>query len=258
MNFIITTIQSDLIWEEKSSNLAFFEKAFEEVNKKSKLIVLPEMFTTGFSMNPEKFAEKMNGHGVDWLKKQANRLGKYICGSLIIEEKGVFYNRLIVVSPDGKIKTYDKKHLFRYSDEHKNYSSGSSELIINIEGVKIAFYVCYDLRFPVWSRNNKLKYDIAVYIANWPERRRNHWTTLLKARAIENQAYVIGVNRIGNDGNGINHSGDSAVYNATGTKLSFTQPYESKVENVQLNIKELQDYREKFPVYLDADEFKLL
>ena len=258
MNLLISIIQSDLIWEDKSSNVAFFEKALEEVGKDVKLVVLPEMFSTGFSMNPKKLAEKMNGNCVRWLKTQANKFNKYICGSLIIEDKGKYYNRLIVASPHGWIKTYDKKHLFRHSNENDNYSPGNSQLILEIEGVKIAFYICYDLRFPVWSRNYQLKYDAAVYVANWPENRRAHWTTLLKARAIENQAYVIGVNRIGNDGNGISYSGDSGVYNPLGTKISSTQAYETKVENVALSIKELNEYRVKFPSYLDADKFDLL
>lgn len=258
MKFSVTTIQSDLAWEEKATNFKMFEEHFKTVDESSSLIVLPEMFSTGFSMDPKRFAEPMNGQGVTWMKSQAIKLGKHLIGSLIIEENGNYLNRLIVASPTGKIDSYDKKHLFRYAEEHKNYSPGSNELIIEIEGIKIAFFICYDVRFPVWSRNSQLKYDIAVYIANWPEKRRDHWMTLLKARSIENQAFVIGVNRIGEDGNGISHSGDTCVFNPIGEKLSNTKPNEVKVENVMFDIDGLHDYRAKFPAYLDADDFKLL
>jgi predicted amidohydrolase len=187
--------------------------------------------------------------------KKKNKIN--IAGSLVIKESDEFFNRLIVASPKGQIQYYDKKHLFSYADEHLNYSPGKQELIININGVKIAFFICYDLRFPVWSRNTKLKYDVAVYIANWPEKRKEHWITLLKARAIENQSYVIGVNRIGNDGNGINYSGESAVYNYLGQKISTTKPHEFRVENISINIDDLNNYRIKFPTHLDADEFNM-
>jgi predicted amidohydrolase len=258
VNLLIATIQANLIWEDRLSNLAFFEKAFEEVDKNTTLVILPEMFTTGFSMNPKKLAEPMDGSSILWLKRQSNKFNTYICGSLIIEEKGRYFNRLIVVSPHGWIKSYDKKHLFRYSNENSAYSAGNSQLIVEIEGVKIAFYVCYDLRFPVWSRNYELKYDTVIYIANWPEERRAHWIALLKARAIENQAYVIGVNRIGIDGNGIKYSGDTGVYSPLGVKISTTKPFENKVESIALNMEELNDYRVNFPTHLDADKFNLL
>ncbi len=258
MNLNVTTIQCDLAWEDKQTNLNFFEKALDEANEDSKLVVLPEMFSTAFSMNPKQFAEPMNGNSVNWMQTQAKRINKHLVGSLIIEDQGEFYNRLIVASPNGELNTYDKKHLFRYANENEFYNPGNNHLILDFNGVKVAFFICYDLRFPVWSRNSKLKYDAAVYIANWPEKRREHWMALLKARAIENQAYVIGVNRIGNDGNGISHSGDSTVFSPLGEKISTTQPHESKVENVRLDIEALQDYRAKFPAYLDADDFSFL
>ncbi len=255
MKLSITTIQADLHWEDKKANFDLFSEAINKASEKSKIILLPEMFTTGFSMNTKNLAEEMDGPTVQWMKSQAKNIDKYIVGSIIIKENNHWFNRLIVASPDQEIKYYDKNHLFSYASEHKNYSPGQKELIITIEGVKIAFFICYDLRFPVWCRNSNLKYDIAVYIANWPEKRRNQWITLLKARAIENQSFVVGVNRIGDDGNKIDYSGDSAVYNYLGEKLSTTQPNEHKVENLSLNIDSLKDYRTKFPVYLDADNF---
>ena len=213
------------------------------------------MFTTGFSMQVKLLAEPMDGTSVNWMIEQAKKNNIHLAGSLIIRETDEFFNRLIVASPEGQIQHYDKKHLFSYADENLNYSPGKQELIIAVNGLKIAFFICYDLRFPVWSRNIKLKYDVAVYIANWPEKRKEHWVTLLKARAIENQSYVIGVNRIGDDGNGINYSGESAVYNYLGQKISTTKPHEFRVENVTLDIEALYNYRIKFPAHLDADNF---
>jgi predicted amidohydrolase len=208
-------------------------------------------------MRTKHLAETMDGYSVNWMIEQAKKNKINIAGSLVIKESDEFFNRLIVASPEGQIQYYDKKHLFSYADENLNYSPGKQELIIPINGVKIAFFICYDLRFPIWSRNIKLKYDVAVYIANWPEKRKEHWITLLKARAIENQSYVIGVNRIGDDGNGINYSGESGVYNYLGQKISTTKPYEFSVENVILDLSALKNYRIKFPAHLDADKFHL-
>ncbi len=257
MEFSITTIQADLHWENKEANYELFAEAIQRASEKSSIIVLPEMFTTGFSMSTENLSEVMDGPSVNWMKAKAEDTEKYLVGSLIIKENNRFFNRLIVASPSGEINYYNKKHLFSYANENQHYSPGNKELILNIKGVKIAFFICYDLRFPVWCRNLKLKYDIAVYIANWPENRTNHWITLLKARAIENQSYVVGVNRIGCDGNGINYSGDSAVYNYLGAKISATEPTKFTVDNISLNINSLREYRVKFPAHLDADNFKL-
>ena len=255
MKFCITTIQANLFWENKKANFELFEKAIQEASNSSNLLILPEMFTTGFSMQVKLLAEPMDGTSVNWMIKQAKKNNIHLAGSLIIRETDEFFNRLIVASPEGQIQHYDKKHLFSYADENLNYSPGKQELIIAVNGLKIAFFICYDLRFPVWSRNIKLKYDVAVYIANWPEKRKEHWITLLKARAIENQSYVIGVNRIGDDGNGIDYSGESAVYNYLGQKISTTKPHEFRVENVTLDIEALYNYRIKFPAHLDADNF---
>ena len=255
MKLCVTTIQANLFWENKEANYELFEKAIQNASNTSSLLILPEMFTTGFSMQTKLLAEPMDGPSVNWMIVQAKKNNINIVGSLIIKERDNFFNRLIVASPKGKIDFYDKKHLFSYANENINYTSGKEELIITINGVKIAFFICYDLRFPVWSRNTKLKYDVAVYIANWPETRKEHWITLLKARAIENQSYVVGVNRIGNDGNGINYSGESAIYNYIGKKISITEPYEYRVENLSLDIDALNNYRIKFPIHLDADDF---
>tara|TARA_B100000614_G_scaffold261117_1_gene289784 strand:+ start:361 stop:1140 length:780 start_codon:yes stop_codon:yes gene_type:complete len=257
VSFCVTTIQANLHWENKKANYKLFESAFKEVSKDSNLLILPEMFTTGFSMNTDILYESMNGPSVNWMIIQAKKNKKHIAGSLIIKEANNFFNRLIIASPNGNIFYYDKKHLFRYANENSKYSAGKKELILKINGVNIAFFICYDLRFPVWSRNTKLKYDVAVYIANWPEKRKKQWITLLKARAIENQSFVIGVNRIGSDGNSINYSGESGVYNYLGEKISTTKSDEFSVENSNLDIKALNSYRMKFPTHLDADEFKL-
>ena len=234
-----------------------FSNLITEASEESKIVILPEMFSTAFSMSPEALAETMDGNSVKWMLNEAKASNKLIVGSLIIKDNNSYYNRLIVAQPNGKLQHYNKRHLFRYANEHLNYEGGKDQLIVDIEGVKFAFFVCYDIRFPVWSRNVKLKYDVAVYIANWPEKRRDHWMTLLKARSIENQAFVIGVNRIGDDGNGIAHSGDSMVFNPLGEKISVTKPNELKVETVKLNIESLNDYRAKFPAYLDVDDFKI-
>lgn len=257
MKFSITTIQADIFWENKEANHAMFAKAIRNASDTSSLLILPEMYTTGFSMQTKHLAETMDGSSVNWMIEQAKKNKINIAGSLIIKESDKFFNRLIVASPEGETQYYDKKHLFSYADEHLNYSPGKQELIVSINGVKIAFFICYDLRFPIWSRNIKLKYDVAVYIANWPEKRKEHWITLLKARAIENQSYVIGVNRIGDDGNGINYSGESGVYNYLGQKISTTLAYEFRVENVILDLDALNNYRIKFPAHLDSDKFYL-
>lgn len=253
----ISIIQTELVWEDKAKNLLHFEACFSDVPEESRVIVLPEMFTTGFSMQPEKFAESMTGETVCWMVENAKSLKKNIVGSVIIEENQKFYNRLIWVEPNGDIHTYNKKHCFRYANEHLHYTPGKEELIVNIEGWNIGCYICYDLRFPVWSRNTNLKYDAALYIANWPERRAEHWSALLKARAIENQSYAIGVNRIGSDGNGIHHSGDSVVIGPKGNRISSTQPNSFSIETVVLSKKDLLEYRTQFPAYLDGDNFSL-
>ncbi len=254
----ITTIQSNLFWEDIEKNLNMFSEKISVINEKTDLIILPEMFTTGFSMSTEKFAEKMDGRTVSWMKEKAKEKNCVVTGSFICTENDKYYNRLVWAKPSGTYSTYDKRHLFSMAEENKYYTAGDKKIMEKINGWKICPLICYDLRFPVWSRNtNKHKYDLLIYVANWPERRSHPWKTLLLARAIENQSYVVGLNRVGNDGNEIYHSGDSAVINAKGEIISSTQPNEEKTETITLSYSELQEFRKQFPVLDDADEFHL-
>ena len=253
----LTIIQTDIIWEDRQKNLQNYESLLDNHKERSDLIVLPEMFTTGFTMNTADLAEEMNGNAVKWMRTYSAKLNTAMIGSVIIKENGHFYNRLIVVKPDSEeIEYYDKRHLFRMGNEHRNYSEGSRKLIFDIKGWKICPLICYDLRFPVWSRNIG-DYDVLIYVANWPESRREGWNTLLSARAIENQCYVAGVNRIGNDGNMISYSGDSMVIDAKGQIISETKPYSLSAETVKLSMTDLTDFRQKFPVFLDKDDFEI-
>ena len=251
----IALVQTTLYWEEIEKNLLHFERLLNPLQGKADLIVLPEMFTTGFSMAPGKLAEDMNGQSVNWLKSQSANLNSVLIGSLIIREKNRYFNRLFWMSPSGEFSIYDKRHLFRLGDENFHYTQGRIKLIQMIGDWRVRPLICYDLRFPVWSRNRD-DYDLLVYIANWPEPRREVWKTLLKARAIENQAFVIGVNRIGKDGNGIDYSGDSLAIDPKGIVISHIQPYEEKIELITLSLREVNDFRKKFPVSMDADEFE--
>ncbi len=258
-NLKITIIQSNLHWENIDKNLEMFAQKISSVTEETDLIVLPEMFTTGFSMQPQKLAEQMNGKTLIWLKQQAEKKQCVVTGSFICEENGKYYNRIVWMKPDGTYSVYDKRHLFSMAEEDKHYTAGDKKIIEEIKGWKICPLVCYDLRFPVWSRNtNKNRYDVLIYIANWPERRAYPWKTLLLARAIENQSYVVGLNRVGNDGNEIYHSGDSAIVNAKGEIISTIKPHEEKTETITLEYKDLEDFKKQFPVMDDADEFNLL
>jgi len=250
----ITTIQTNLIWEDIKGNLENFEKKINSIVEQTDVIVLPEMFSTGFSMKPEEFAESMNGSSVAWMRRMADRSGALLIGSLIIEDDGRYVNRLLAVRPDGNIEFYDKRHLFAMAGEDKSYAAGDKRLIVNYKGWNINPLICYDLRFPVWSRNQK-DYDIQIYVANWPEKRSFHWNILLQARAIENQAYVVGVNRIGVDGNGYAHSGDTCVFDPQGIRLSKTASNEEKVETVILEKSHLEQVRRMLPFMQDGDNF---
>ena len=250
----LALIQADLAWEDKATNLQFFE---DEIGKiKADIIFLPEMFTTGFSMKPEAFAEEMDGQSVNWMKTQASKSNAVITGSIIIEDNGNYYNRLVWAQPNGEIITYNKRHLFSYAGEEKHYKAGSDRLIINYKGWKIFPQVCYDLRFPVWSRNN-LDYDLAFYVANWPERRSYPWTTLLKARAIENQCFLVGLNRVGDDGNGVSHSGDSMVIDPLGEPKASCTPGKVETLLVEVSKEELDKVRNRFRFLADRDDFEL-
>lgn len=252
----VTLVQTDLAWENKMANL---EQLAEQVSRQSidtDLVVLPEMFTTGFSMNPAPLAEKMDGPTLKWLSEQAAKLDAAITGSFIAEVDGLFYNRLIWMFPDGSYQHYDKRHLFTLAGEHQHYSAGADRLLIEWKGWKICPLICYDLRFPVWSRNNE-KYDLLLYVANWPERRRHHWQSLLVARAIENQAYTIGVNRVGKDGKDINYSGDSCLIDYAGeTRVKLA--YQEALLTVSLDKSSQDAYREKYAFLADQDSFQVL
>ena len=248
----VSLVQSDLVWEDKQSNLAVFEKHITQIEK-SDLIVLPEMFSTGFSMESERLAEPMSGPTVSWLTEQADRFS--ICGSLIIEDKGQFYNRFILAEANGGMQYYDKRHLFRMAQEHQHYSPGTQRMSMMLKQFRLCPQVCYDLRFPVWSRNTD-QYDVLIFVANWPAARRDHWLTLLKARAIENQCYVIGVNRIGTDAGGTAHAGDSVVIDFTGQVILNLKDQES-VQSVTLDKDALALYRTSFPSWKDADGFAI-
>ena len=251
----IALIQSDLIWEDATGNRKAFDKKINSIED-ADLVVLPEMFTTGFSMHPDRHYEEMTGDTVSWMNEKAREKGFAITGSLIIKDKNYFYNRLIFAKPDGTIYTYDKRHLFRMANEHKHYTAGNERIIVDIEGWKICPLTCYDLRFPVWSRNN-YDYDLLIYIANWPQGRSEQWKALLNARAIENQSYLLAVNRIGVDGNNISYSGDSQIISPIGKIISETNPHSEITLKAKLDSSKLISYREHFPVMKDADSFKL-
>jgi omega-amidase len=259
-NLKVTAVQTDLHWENPEANRAMLEEKLAGIGT-TDVIVLPEMFTTGFTMHTT-LAEPMNFHTTKWMKNMAGKTDALILGSVIIKEGNNFFNRLIWMQPDGVCKTYDKRHLFRMGDEHTFFSGGSNRLIAEWRGWKICPLVCYDLRFPVWSRNQfnnqtqSLDYDLLVYVANWPAIRSQHWQTLLKARAIENQSYVVGVNRVGADGKGILYDGHSAIINPKGETLMESIGEES-TQTLELNQQELLDWRKKFPAYFDADAFEI-
>lgn len=252
----ITLIQSALHWEKPDANMAMFEEKIWTIDKKTDLIVLPEMFTTGFSMNAEPLAEMMNFRAFKWMKQMASQTAAVIAGSVIIKEKGNFFNRLIWMTPEGNFFTYDKRHLFRMAGEDEIFTAGKDKIIVSLKGWKICPLICYDLRFPVWSRNVKNEYDLLLFVANWPSSRRIAWNTLLRARAIENLSYVVGLNRVGTDGKGIDYSGDSAVIDFKGEELIVLNNQEN-IQSCTLSNEDLIAFREKFPADRDADSFSL-
>ncbi len=250
----VSIVQSDIIWEDRLSNLENYQNKINEI-KSTDLIVLPEMFTTGFSMNPKGLSETMNGETVQWMKTNASKMNTAICGSIIIEEDSKYFNRFIWVNPDTSIHHYDKKHLFSFAGENKNYTPGNKKLIIDYKGWKICPLICYDLRFPVWSRNLE-EYDLLIYVANWPDKRKLAWKTLLTARAIENQCYVMGVNRIGKDSKNY-YSGDSSLINALGETL-YTNSHIEDIYTTSISKYELNKVRDNLPFLNDKDNFKIL
>lgn len=281
----ITTIQPDLVWEDRAANLQRLEEKILSITEHTELVVLPEMFSTGFSMRPESLAEPMDGPTVTWMRDIAARRRIILTGSVIIREEDHYYNRLIWMLPNGEYGCYDKRHRFAFAGEDDHYTAGHKRLIASVKGWRILLLVCYDLRFPVWSRQAPaepigkqailpstesvpnqqappkpaepdLEYDCILYVANWPERRSLAWKTLLQARAIENQAYVVGVNRVGNDGNAIYHSGDSMIIDPLGEILYHGHGKE-ETHTLTLQKDKLNEIRAKFPFWRDADHFTI-
>jgi predicted amidohydrolase len=254
----IILLQSDIFWEDIEKNIAHFSGMVNEIHEETDLIVLPEMFSTGFTTNTVKCGETMTGTAMNFLKETAMKKNCLVIGSLLIGEETSFYNRLVCMSPDGTFQTYDKRHLFRLSEEYKVMNSGSGKTIIQKGGWKFLPLVCYDLRFPVWSKNTfshgKHEYDFLVYPSNWPQSRSHVWKPLLIARAIENQAYVIGVNRIGTDGYGTRHAGNSLVVDPKGILLAEAGDKEEIVQ-ATLSAEEIDLFRESFKIGLDWDRF---
>ena len=255
-----TLIQSNLFWENATQNLEMFSKKLDAIDKKSNVVILPEMFSTGFSMQPNLFAEKMDGVTINWMKQQATKHKIILCGSIMIEEDGNYFNRFVWMQPNGVWATYDKKHLFAFAGENNYFTAGKNQLITQANGIKIKPLICYDLRFPVWARqqtnNANDMYDVLLYVANWPERRSYAWKSLLVARAIENQCFVIAVHRIGKDGNDINHSGDSMIINPLG-EIIYCNSNEESIFTYTINKVEIEEIRNRFPFYIDADGFNI-
>lgn len=269
----ITCIQSSLHWEDPAANLNMFEEKIKSISDKTEIVILPEMFSTGFSMKPEGLAETMDGETVKWMKRIAAEKKIILTGSVIIGQAddsvpAAYYNRLIWMLPDGQYGVYDKRHLFAYAGEDKQYTPGAKRLIASAKGWKINLLICYDLRFPVWSRLTPNpsppaervaaapEYDLIIYVANWPERRIHAWKTLLQARAIENQCYVAGVNRVGKDGNDIYYNGSSMVVDPMG-EILYQKQNEEDIFTITLQKEKLEEIRTKLPFWNDGDSFSI-
>ncbi len=260
-NLEILYIQSDLAWENPVLNREFFEKKILAQGQGRDLVVLPETFTTGFPVDPVSFAETADGESLQWMHRLATQTGAVITGSLLLKEETAYFNALIWMRPDGTFERYDKRHVFSMGGEHKRIKAGEQQLLVTLKGWKIRPMVCYDLRFPVWSKNRyengTFEYDLAIYVANWPAVRAYPWNMLLIARAIENQAFVLGVNRVGTDGLGNTYSGHSGLIDAKGRVLSEAPENKEGVMRVSLSAKELQQLRNKFNVGMDWDRFEI-
>ncbi|RZK80701.1 MAG: nitrilase family protein [Pedobacter sp.] len=257
-NLKITIFQAYLFWENIDKNLQNLALRLSMgIKEKTDLIILPEMFNTGFSMNAEALAEELNGKTMQWMQQTAVKYDCVVTGSLIIREDGNFYNRMIWMLPDGNFSHYDKRHLFGLGNEDKNYTAGEENVIVELKGWKIRLAICYDLRFPVWLRNKNEEYDILLLIASWPDQRSSHWNALIPARAIENQSYVIAVNRVGHDGKEIYHSGHSQCIDPMG-KTVYYKPEDEDLYTFSISIDELTKTRNSFPFLKDADNFKII
>ena len=251
----VTLVQADLFWHDAVRNREHFTAVIEDLKEPTDLIVLPEMFTTGFSMDAPNLAETMDGDSVRWMREMAAGSNASVCGSLIIAENQQFYNRFICAPPTGDLLCYDKRHLFRLADEQDHYAPGGELITFDLNGWRICPMVCYDLRFPVWSRNRD-NYDLLLYVANWPDRRHHAWETLLRARAIENLSYVAGVNRTGCDGNSIPYIGGSSIIDYLGADLAILGDREGTA-SAGLDREKLTAFRERFAFNKDADDFTI-
>jgi predicted amidohydrolase len=255
----VAIIQTNLLWEDIPGNLAMFDNKLSGIKETVDLIALPEMFNTAFSMSVAVCAEDTDGITTRWLREKAKEKNCAVCGSILTKENNQYFNRLIWMMPDGSYSYYDKKHLFRFAGEHEVFSQGKGKITTQLKGWNIRPLVCYDLRFPAWCRNaynnNAFDYDVLVFVANWPEKRREAWMSLLVARAIENQSFVIGVNRVGTDGKGNSHAGDSMIIDPKGKVLVQIPSHKEATEIATLSCSELQSYREHFRVALDWDRF---
>lgn len=248
----IALVQTDLVWEDAQVNRNTLENKIKDLSNEVDIIILPEMFTTAFTMNPTSVYETMEGSTLVWLKQMATLKSSAICGSLIIKEGEHFYNRFVFVQPDGSVSFYDKRHTFTLAGENKTYSAGLKKLIITYKGWKICPLICYDLRFPVWSRNAE-NFDILIYVANWPSKRILAWDTLLRARAIENMVYTVGVNRVGNDAKGLEYTGHSAIYDALGATVTYSEKEEILLTT--LHKSEIIQQRNQLKFLQDRDQF---
>jgi predicted amidohydrolase len=251
----LSLIQTATLWHDPAANRAMFDAYLAQVPAGAQLVVLPEMFSTGFTMASAAVAEPMSGPTVAWMCSRATASGKVLCGSVVIEENGTCYNRFLWVAPEGQITSYDKRHRFRMAGEHEHYGAGQRRCVVTLGAWRILPLVCYDLRFPVWLRNRG-DYDLLLAVANWPALRQTAWNALLRARAIENLAYAAGVNVVGTDGNGVHYTGGSAVYDSEGRVLSEAGS-DAGVFTVTLNRTALEAHRQQFPAWQDADAFEL-
>ncbi len=257
-NLKITIFQAYLFWENIDKNLQNLALRLSMgIKEKTDLIILPEMFSTGFSMNAEALAEETDGKTMQWMSQIAHKYECVITGSIIIKEDGHYFNRLIWMLPDGSYSYYNKRHLFGLGDEDKNYTAGLDKVIVELKGWKIRLSICYDLRFPVWLRNKDEEYDILLLIASWPDKRSSHWNALIPARAIENQSYVIGVNRVGHDGKEVYHSGHSQCIDPMG-KTVYYKPEDEDLYTFSIHYEELVKTRRSFPFLRDADKFEII
>ncbi len=250
-------IQSHITWEDRDENLGYYGELLRRVSGRTDIAVLPETFTTGFSMDVERLADTMDGPTVGAVKGWASKYRMAVAGSFIVKDGGKYFNRAFFITPEGEEHYYDKRHLFRMAGEDSRFAAGDKRTVVSYKGWNICLQVCYDLRFPVWSRNRGNEYDLLIYVANWPETRKRVWKTLLSARAIENMAYVCGVNRVGIDGKGFVYRGDSMVFSPKGKKLADAGKREEITRTCTLSHADLDELRAKFPAWKDADAFAL-